>query len=161
MLSHAASMDTEVDTFRLDSVVHGYHIYKNIWSNMLGKELQYIHEMGNVHDLYIVGVIMMEIGTVGHFPKKISTPCYLFLRKGGITLGMITGRCLYSIDLPQGDLKIPCELMFKGDMKSFNKVKQLLHKLPAISPSVSFQKAQNNLTNCTEAPPICKPSPSI
>ena len=54
MLSRAASMNTEMDTFGLNSVVHGHHIYKSIWSSMLGEELQYVHEMGNVHDLYIV-----------------------------------------------------------------------------------------------------------
>ena len=40
MLPRAASMDTEIDTFQLDSVVRGYHIYENIWSGMLGKELE-------------------------------------------------------------------------------------------------------------------------
>ena len=80
MLLCAASMDTEMDTFRLDSVVRRHHVYKNIWSSMLGEELQCICEMGNVHDLYA----KTGTGTVGHLPKKISMPCHLFLRKGEI-----------------------------------------------------------------------------
>ena len=70
---------------------------------------------------------------------------------------MITGRRQYSIDLPQDGLEIPCELMFKGDRKSVDKVKQLLHKVPSISPTVSFQKAPNY----KETPLTCEPSPSI
>ena len=84
MLLCGASMDTEMDTFRLDSVVRGHHVYKNIWSSMLGEELQCICEMGNVHDLYAVGIVKTGTGTVGHLPKKISMPCHLFLRKGEI-----------------------------------------------------------------------------
>jgi len=35
-------------------------------------------EMGNVHDLYAIGVVKMGTGTVGHLPKKISMPCHLY-----------------------------------------------------------------------------------
>ena len=92
MLPRTASMDTKNDTFRLDSVVRGHHVYKNIWSSMLGEELQCIREMGNVHDLYAVGIVKTGTGTVDHLPKKISTPCHLFLKKGENILCMITGR---------------------------------------------------------------------
>ena len=40
MLPCAASMDTAMNTFQLDPVVHGDHIYKNIWNSMLGEELE-------------------------------------------------------------------------------------------------------------------------
>ena len=84
MFPRAASMVAEMDTFRLDLVVRGQHVYKNIWSSMLGEELKCIRETGNVHDLYAVGIVKTGTGTVGHLPKKISTPRHLFLRKGGI-----------------------------------------------------------------------------
>ena len=76
--------------------------------------------------------------------------------KGGNILCTITGRRQYSVDLPQGGLEIPCKLTFKGDRKSVDKVKQLLHKVPSISPTVSFQKAPNY-----KETPTCEPSPSI
>ena len=162
MLPRAASMDTDIDTFRLDSVVRGHHVFKDIWSSMLGEELECIRETGNVHDLYAVGVVKTGTGTVGHLPKKISTPCSLFLRKGGNIVCTITGRRQYSVDLPQGGLEVPCELTFKGSRKSVEKVKQLLHKVPSIPPSVSLQKTPN----CKEAPtskpsPISKPEPIV
>ena len=161
MLPCAAFTDThtstEMHTLRLDSVVRGHHIYKDIWSSMIGEELQCVREVGNVHDLYAVGVVKTGTGTVGHLPKKISTPCHLFLRKGGTILCTITGRRQYSVDLPQGGLEIPCKLTLKGDTKSVEKVKQLLHKVSSISPTeVSSEKAPD----CKETTCKCKPSPS-
>ena len=63
MFPRAASMVAEMDTFQLDSVVCGHHVYKNIWSSMLGKELKCICETGNVHDLYAVSVVKTGTGT--------------------------------------------------------------------------------------------------
>jgi len=70
-----------MDMFVFESVVRGNHIYKEIWSSMLGEELQCFHEIGNIHDLYAVKVSKTGTGTVGHLPKKISMPCHLFLEK--------------------------------------------------------------------------------
>ena len=58
--------------FVFDSVVHEYHVYKEIWSSVLGKELQCTREIGNIHDLYAVKVVKPRTGTVGHLPKEIS-----------------------------------------------------------------------------------------
>ena len=38
--------------------------------------------------MLLVHVVKTGTGTVGHLPKKISTPCHLFLRKGGTTYFM-------------------------------------------------------------------------
>ena len=102
------------DMFLLESVVRGCHVYKEIWSSVLGEELQCICEIGNVHDLYAVKVVKTGIGTVGHLPKEISMPCHLFLRIGGNIGCTIAGVRQYSVDLPQGGLEIPYKLMFRG-----------------------------------------------
>ena len=39
--------------------------------------------------------------------KPISTPCHLFLRKGGIILCIVNGDRRYSADLIQGGLEVP------------------------------------------------------
>ena len=47
MLSHTSSNDTKIDTFWLYSVVCGHHIdyiFKNVWSSMVGKELECMSE---------------------------------------------------------------------------------------------------------------------
>jgi len=56
---------------------------------MLGEELQCIHEMENVHDLYTVGAVKMETGTAGHLPKKISMPCHLSLADGRYSVDLL------------------------------------------------------------------------
>ena len=137
MCNVGAGMDTTAttpdinDTFQLDSVVRGYHMYKDIWTTIYGEELQCACEVGNVQDLYAIGIVKEGTGTVGHLPKKISTSCNLF-RNGGTILCKITGRQQYSHDLPQGGLKIPCQLTFKGDEKLVDKLKRQLDKASSI-----------------------------
>ena len=48
--------------------------------------------------------------TVGHVPRRISSICSMFLRRGGRIDCEITGDRRYSEDLPQGGLEIPCKL---------------------------------------------------
>ena len=57
----------------------------------------------------------MKDGTVvGHIPKKISSVCSLYLRRGGSIICRVTGSRRYSEDLIQGGLEIPCVLIFEG-----------------------------------------------
>ena len=139
------------DTFQLDSVVCSYHVYKDIWTTIYGEELQCAREVGNMQDLYAIGIVKEGTGTVGHLPKKVSTFCTLFIRKGGTILCTITGRRQYSHDLPQGGLEVPCQLTFKGDEKLVDKLKRQLDKVSSISP------ASNCKGSCF---PNCEPRPS-
>ena len=91
-------------SFAINSVVRGYHIYKDIWTSARGEELQCQHETGNVHDLYAVSV-MRRGNIVRHVSCKISTVCNLFIHKGGRINCVITANHQYSADLPQGGLK--------------------------------------------------------
>ena len=77
------------------SCMHGHHIYKDIWTSSIGKELQCQRKVGNTHDIYAVLVVktIHRCNTiVGHLPRQISTICHLFLRKGGIITSTIFGR---------------------------------------------------------------------
>jgi len=130
----AAAASTEIDIFVKESVVCGYHVYKEILSNVVDEELQCIHEIGNIYDVYAVKVVKAGMGTIGHLLKMISTSCHLFLQNGGSIGCTITGARQYSIDLPHGGLEIPCKLTFKGDRKLLDKLKQLWHKVPSLSP---------------------------
>lgn len=62
---------------------------------------------------------------VGDVPRNISTPCSIFLRKGGSIYSTINGTCRYSQDLPQGGIEIPCLLYFSGDKKEVKKLLNL------------------------------------
>ena len=69
-----------------DSCMRGFHIYKETWAPEEGEMLQCSRETDNVDDRYAVA--MMKHGyVVGHVPREvphvISTPCAIFIRRGG------------------------------------------------------------------------------
>ena len=57
------------------SCVRGHHIYKDIWSPVLGEELSCSKESDNDKDPSVMKV-------AGHIPRKISADSLLFLQKG-------------------------------------------------------------------------------
>ena len=60
---------------------------------------------------------------MGHVPRLISAACSLFLRiEINIIKCRITDSHRYSADLPQGNLEIPCKLIFRGDKEEIAKV---------------------------------------
>ena len=67
----------------MESCVRGYHIYKDIWEASVGEELPCQRESGNRADPFAVAVVRSGV-TVGHIPRKISSVCSFFLRKGGV-----------------------------------------------------------------------------
>ena len=92
-----------MDAFQISSMVRGYHVYKDVWVASSGDILQCVRELSNRHDPYAVSV--KKDGTiVGYVPRKISTICSLFLRRGGSIQCTIVGSRRYSGDLPQGGL---------------------------------------------------------
>ena len=70
-------------TFSVDSVVRGYHEYKDIWdADIDGLELPCKREPGNLHDPSVVAVVKQSSGTsviVGHVPRLISMVCSIFI----------------------------------------------------------------------------------
>lgn len=109
-------------TFSVESVVRGYHEYKDIWDAAIdGLELPCEREPGNPHDPSAVAVVKRSSGTtviVGHVPRLISMVCSIFIRRGGYIMCVVTGLRQYSADLPQGGLEIPCCYTFKAVMVS-------------------------------------------
>ena len=73
------SGDIDITSFSVESVDCGHHVYKTIWSSALGEELQCHREVGNIHDLYALSVIKPKIGIVSQIPRRISTPCNMFI----------------------------------------------------------------------------------
>ena len=109
----------------VETVTRGYHVYKEIWTAMLGEALTCTREADNFHDQFAV-VIMKGSDVVGHVPKKISMICSLFLRSGTITCE-VSGSRQYSADLHQGGLEVPCKLRFACcDQELLTKTHKLL-----------------------------------
>ena len=44
-------------TFRIESTVHGHHVYKAAWSPYIGEELPVQREVYNIHDDFAVAVL--------------------------------------------------------------------------------------------------------
>ena len=87
--------------------------------------IPYLREDGNPHDRYAVAMSKSS-HVVGHVPRRISTLCYMFLRRGGVISCIITAARRYSYDLPQGGMEIPCQLKFStDDAKSLQKIKKI------------------------------------
>ena len=61
--------------------MRGYHVYKDIWATVVGEELPCQREDGNRANPFAVAVVRGE-AIVGHVPKKISSVCSLYLRRG-------------------------------------------------------------------------------
>ena len=101
-------------TFSVESMVRGYHVYKDIWAASIREHLLCRRETTNLADRFSVAVMKDET-IVGHIPRKISNVCSIFKRKGGSILCLTTGSRRFSSDLPQGGLEIPCILIFKGN----------------------------------------------
>ena len=107
----------------LNSCVRGYHIYKEIWTPTINEELQCQRESGNIHAVAIV----KDKVVVGHIPRKISTLCSSFIRRGGLIICKVVGDRRSSSDLIQGGLEIPCSLTFTyANDREIKKVKKLL-----------------------------------
>ena len=82
----------------------------------MAERLQCQEEYGNPHDMYAISVIRNDI-IVGHLPRNIFTPCHMFLGSGGTIVSVVNGTRRYSADLEQGELEIPCSIIFQRDNK--------------------------------------------
>ena len=120
-----------VSEFVFETMVRGYHVYREIWTAAVGEELSCVRETGNYRDPFAVAVVKSGV-TVGHVPKKISCTCSVFLRKGGTIDCRVTGARRRSEDLPQGG---PCTLTLKGSAGDIEKVKLLVKRAVTSTPS--------------------------
>ena len=116
---------SSIVSVRFSSCIRGYHVYDDIWIPSTGEKVDCYREERNVLDRYAVKVMKSD-EIVGHLPKKISTLCSLFIRRGGSIKCEVMGSRRYSRDLLQGGLEIPCDLIFEGSPNALEKIKSLL-----------------------------------
>ena len=127
-----------METVEIESCVRGHHVYKLTWKPKIGEKLQCYKEEDNLHDRYTVAVTKGESKTiVGHVPCKISAACYLFLEKEENSIVCkVTGERVFSKDLPQGGLQVPCALTFRGRAKEVHKIVKLLKPAAVCDPTL-------------------------
>ena len=81
-----------------ESVVRGHHVFKRIWTPVVGEVLTVAREAGNTEDRFAVAVTKDDM-VVGHVPREFSKLCWHFLRHGGTIACLISQRLhkLYSL----------------------------------------------------------------
>ena len=77
------------DSFTVEAMVRGYHVYKDVWSAALGEQLSCQREPTNTRDPFAVAVVRSLV-TVGHISTKISSICSMFLLRGGTITCRVT-----------------------------------------------------------------------
>ena len=60
------------------SVIHGHHIYKSMWSPILGEIVSVDHEHGNTHDCHTV-CLLKGGSIIGHAPRELAKYSWFFL----------------------------------------------------------------------------------
>ena len=118
-------------SFVVNSMVRGYHKYKDIWPDpIVGEALPCKREVGNPHDPLAVSIIKTiggEHKIVGHVPRRISPLCSVFIRRSGNIKCIIIGPRRYSSDLPQGGLELPCKFVFSThDAEESSRLRKLI-----------------------------------
>ena len=108
----ATSTLDEEESFQLESSVRGHHVYKFVWTLVVGQFLQVQPEAENSHDAYAIAVILDDV-VVGHLPREFSRVAFYFLQHGGRITCEITGSRRLS-DVHNKGLIVPCLYTFWG-----------------------------------------------
>ena len=93
----------------LQSVVRGHHVYKVVWTPVIGEELSVKSEENNDHDRRAIAV-MKDREVIGHVPRELSKILYFFLRRSESSVScVITGIRKYGVGL-----EVPCIYKING-----------------------------------------------
>ena len=109
------------ESFRIESVVRGHHVYKAVWAPLLGEQLETERELDNEHDRFAVAVIKAG-QTVGHMPIEISKISWYFLQRRTNNIN-----CIISEKRKRSEkgLEVPCTYVFTGKPSHVQKLIQL------------------------------------
>lgn len=139
--------DSDGAVWTTESCVRGFHVYKETWEPVDGEMLECLREPDNAEDRYAVAMVK-DSHVVGHVPRAISTPCSIFMRKGGLITCEIIGRYRYSRDLPQGGMDVPCRLHFSGQKTDVHKIEKFIKKIK--DSKATPEVAEKAVTNQAE-----------
>ena len=73
------------------SWITGHHVYKGVWSPVIGEELRCRPYRGNARDPTAIGVFLGEL-LVGHVPREHKEEIWEAVRRGKIVTATVTGR---------------------------------------------------------------------
>ena len=116
--------------FTVESVVRGHHIYKQVWTPVVGEELTLAREYHNLYDCYAT-TVNKDAAIVGRVPRELSKLFWNFLASGGLITCEVTGRRRKG-----KGLEVPCTYKLQGDEKLVSKLKKTLKEKPLLSAAV-------------------------
>ena len=99
------------------SFITGHHVYKEVWSPVLGEDLTCLPEPENSHDKYAIQVLKNKIVVV-HVPREISRYCCYALNSGGKIKATVCGR---RENKRVNVLEVPYNYLLKGPDKYLGK----------------------------------------
>ena len=88
---HQDGSTSDLAMYCKESVVRGHHVFKRIWTPVVGEVLIVAREASNTEDRFAVAVTKDDM-VVGHVPREFSKLCWHFLRHGGTIACEVTGR---------------------------------------------------------------------
>ena len=107
-------------THAVQTVVWGYHVYKEVWGATVSQVLRCQQECGKVHDLYSVAIVdRKRHGWLCAGPRAISALCSLFLRRNGVITCEVT---LLTCGIPPGQKFVDKTFVQGGNTVKFMKV---------------------------------------
>ena len=79
----AEMVSADANVFTQDGVIHGHHVYKQVWTPFIIEELTLQQESHNSHDRFAV-TVMKEGSVVGRVPRELSRAYWMFIEQGGL-----------------------------------------------------------------------------
>ena len=112
-----------IRSYKIDSFIMGYHVYKADWTPFVGEKLTGVMESTNLMDKYAAAVKTSDESIVGHLPLgksgKFSNTIFYFLKaneKNSCVINVL-GKAINA-----GDglgMKVPCRLLFFAEEKIY------------------------------------------
>lgn len=78
--------------FSVETMIRGYHIYKDVWKSSVGEQLLCEIEENNRQDSHTVAVVRTG-PVVGHVPRKLSLISTLFMCQSGQRYALKEDQC--------------------------------------------------------------------
>ena len=114
--------------------LRGFHVYKEVWSPIVGEQLKCCYERNNCYDRYAIAATKRLRGrltdsAVGHLPEEISRATRFFLLRRVIVCGKVIGKNHRGSPLVQGGLEIPLQGTAEMDPKGIRQYLKTINRL--------------------------------